>query len=138
MDNTPGEVVNENDSRLPPSPTRHRRASDRNPHDRIDEVEDNLSHIRERLSRTEETTRTLGDSITNLRCDVGDMRKAMETGFHSLQGGILQAFSRLAMAMLAVLLFAFIVIASIIGGSVYFDGLGIRGGTGPIPVAPAN
>ena len=121
-------------------PPPHRRRTDRSPHDRIDEIEDDLSQVRERLSRTEETTRTLGESINHLRGDVGEMRRSMEKSFHSLQSGILSVFSRLALAMLAVLLFAFVVVASIIGGSVYFDGLGIRGGTGPIPadVAPVN
>lgn len=122
------------------SETPARRKTDRDPHDRIDGIEEDLSQVRERLSRTEETTRSLGEAISYLRGDVGEMRRSMETSFHSLQGGILKAFSRLSLAMLAVLLFAFVVVASIIGGSVYFDGLGIKGGTGPIPsdVAPTH
>lgn len=115
----------------------NRRRGDRNPHDRIDEIEDEITSLRERVAGMEAATKALGRSIDLLRNDVGGFKDQIASDIRGLRDGILQTFSRMFLSLVFVLLIAFGAVASIVGGSVYFEGLGVKGGTSasPPPIA---
>ncbi len=116
----------------------NKRRSDRTAHERIDDLEDDISKLRERMAGMEAAMKSLGRSIDLLRVDVTAFKDQLASDIRGLRDGILSTFSRMFISLVFVLLVAFGAVASIVGGSVYLEGFGMKGGTHatPVPVAP--
>lgn len=112
-----------------------RRRTDRSPHERIDELEEDIASLRERVASMEQATKALGRSIDLLRTDMGGFRDQIGADIRGLRDGILTTFSRMFVSLVFVIVIAFGVVSAIVGGSVYIEGFGLKGGTGQ-QVAP--
>jgi len=121
-----------------PGPPKRRR-SDRSPHDRIDELEDDIASLRERVAAVESATRSLGKLIENLRSDIAQMRSQLSAEVGSLRTDIIKTFSRLFLGLIFVILIAFAMVGGLLGGNLSAEGLGLSISTGrpQVDAAPA-
>jgi len=113
-----------------------KKVSDRTPHARIDEVEDDISAVRsditalrERLAGMEAMIKGFITSVDGMKVEVGLMRADFAAAMSSLQRDILGTFSRLFIAMILVVVFSIAAISALVGSGVYFSGMGFKLGT---------
>lgn len=97
---------------------------------RLDEIEDDVTDLRQRITAQEVAVNALTQELHGMRGDIKDLRK-----------DVIGTFGRSFLALVFLVLVAVGAISSIVGGRVYLDGLGVRVGVGgsdlpAIAVAP--
>lgn len=106
----------------------NRRATDRTPHARIDDIENDISALRERVAGLEAIVKGFNTSVDSMRAEVTLMRGDFATSMASLHQGVLGTFSRIIVGMVLVIVFSVASISALVGTSMYFSGLGVEMG----------
>jgi len=85
--------------------------------------------MRERLAHVEATSNGFSRAIDSMRGDFMLMRTELNASIGALQTGILNTFSRLALALILVVILSVAAISAVVGSGIYVKGLGISAGS---------
>lgn len=94
----------------------------------LSDIREELSDMRERIAHVEATSTAFNRAIDSMRADFLLMRTELNSSIGSLQTGILNTFSRLALALILVVILSVAAISAVVGSGIYVKGFGLSVG----------